>query len=641
MTSLTERQKRTPAQQRARTSGGTVSPTPAAPTPAPVPNAPALAGSNGQAPTEAVFGDVAAARLELDRGLRRLLDTPIALRTVIDMEALAVIVARLPGPEQEMAIPRLQEVFKRVSTQTLKGMVAEAMIGPYLTDLDWLAATYPPTRRADEPVSPALITALLEVARQVVALGPLSRENIERYVRQRLHRLDDGWRLFRQALRQAEEERDGTGGAPPLTPEQREARLAELREQALPLLTANNSLVTIGEALRRAGWGGGLAPLLLMYVAATSRLLPLRRGTPPCHVQVNGAPGSGKSFGVDTVSALLPADAVIKYDAGSPRVMVYDPADYQHRLLVWSEADSIPGAHQDDEETNPAASMFRTLLQSGSATYKVPVKDRETGAWTIQTVTKRGPTAVLTTTVDRIAGSQLDSRFLALDLPDDPAQQRAALEKQALLHLHGAIPETDAAVLALQAYLQMRAPIDVVVPYVRALNAEMARSRVDARLLRDAGRMLVLIESVALLHMEQRERDGSDRVVATYDDYKMVAKLLDEMGTYETTVTGATPGVRRVINAVAALHPLRPSAAQVAAELGISPPAVHKHVKIALRNGWLENVAERQGRGCIARLDVGDPLPLRCGLPSVEQLQAWRPPRSPMGALPPKSGLSG
>jgi len=54
-----------------------------------------------------------------------------------------------------------------------------------------------------------------------------------------------------------------------------------LRRAAAPLLVSNDPLEVFGQAVRAAGYGGDLGPALLVYLAATSRVLEVRRGGMP------------------------------------------------------------------------------------------------------------------------------------------------------------------------------------------------------------------------------------------------------------------------------------------------------------------------------------------------------------------------
>src|SRR5262249_39254675 len=94
----------------------------------------------------------------------------------------------------------------------------------------------------------------------------------------------------------------------------REAAAASLREQAKDVLDADDPLALMGPELARLGWGGDVKPLKVIYLAMTTRLLPIRRGALPCHTQINGEPGGGKTFALNTALTLLPSHTFVKYD---------------------------------------------------------------------------------------------------------------------------------------------------------------------------------------------------------------------------------------------------------------------------------------------------------------------------------------
>ncbi len=399
-----------------------------------------------------------------------------------------------------------------------------------------------------------------------------------------------------------------------------------LREQAAAVLYSNDPLDAVDKELRKLGWGGDRRPLLVLYLAGTSRLLEPRHGSLLCHTQVNGPAGSGKSFAIGVFLMLFPPSTFVKYVATSQKVLLHDPVSLKHKLVVYAEADSLPGvAH--GEEDNPAASWLRTLLQDGTASYKIPIKDRETGKWTIHEIVKEGPAVLIVPTVNRLGKTreQLDSRLFALDIPEDPEQQDAAMRAQDKLEVDETIPEVNPALLAFQSYLQAIAPVRVVVPYIRALSDLMRRGRIDSRLLRDRARLLSLIKAVTIIRHAKRALDKPNgRFVATLEDYATVADLLAEM--YENTVTEATPKMRELVAAVGQA-PSR-SLTGIAAHLGINKSAAHKRIKAALANGWLYNTETREGHPMSLR--VGEPLPHPCGLPSVEQIRTWKPLRKPV-----------
>ncbi len=441
-------------------------------------------------------------------------------------------------------------------------------------------------------------------------------------------------RAQRRAMRRAMRRRDGAGfgGAPDLSAAV-DAETRRLRAAA-PVLAEDDPLARVAEALRAQGYGGDLAPALITYLCMTTRLLAMRPGAMPAHLLLVGPPSAGKSYTLQAVLRLLPPEACHTIDAGSPRVLIYDDADLRHRVVVFSEADSLPAG-----EDNPAASAVRNLLQDHRLHYAVTVRDPESGQFTVREVEKAGPSVLVTTAV-RGLGGQLGTHVFTLPVPEDVQKVRQALATQAELELTGAA-EPDEALIAFQAYLQRLAPIDVKVPFARELAELIGRSASAPCILRDFARLLALIKAVAVLRQARRERDASGAILATVEDYATVFELVGPM--YEATLSGATEAVRTVVNAVRDLRaagagdePVTYSA--VARRVGLHPEQVKRLVRVAVSHEWLINRAE--GRHKPADLDVGEPLPERAGLPTPDELRAAKPVGhpAPAPASPPAAG---
>lgn len=400
------------------------------------------------------------------------------------------------------------------------------------------------------------------------------------------------------------------------------ARLAEWKQQAAPVLEASDPLPVIAAAIRALGYGGDLKPALITYLAITSRLLAMRTGTMPVHLLLTGLPSAGKSYTLQTVLKLFPREAYHVIEAGSPRVLIYDTADLHHRALIFSEADSLPA-----DEENPAASAMRNLLQDHHLHYKVTLRDPETGDFTVREVVKPGPTVLITTAIRRL-GPQFDSRVFSLEVSDDPGQVQAALQTQATLELAGVL-EPDPALVAFQAYLQALAPWEVVVPFAKELAAVLSQSQPPPRLLRDFARLLALVKAVALLRHPHRSRDARGRWLADLADYATVAQVVEDL--YETTFSGASEAVREVVQAVKVLAEVDPGSpvtvTRVATHLKISKAAASKRIQTALKGGWLVNTETRKGHPY--RLAVGEDLPDRVGLPSPDRLTLFTPGFTP------------
>jgi hypothetical protein len=364
--------------------------------------------------------------------------------------------------------------------------------------------------------------------------------------------------------------------------EQRRESKAMARLAAAAILDLPDPFPLIERGIRALGYGGDLGPAIITYLAATTRLLAVRPGTMLAHLLLIGPASAGKSYTVSVVLRLLPPSAYAVIDAGSPRVLIYDPEDYQHRALVFAEADSIPAG-----EDNPAASAIRNLLQDNRLHYKTTVKDPETGGFTTQTIEKPGPTVMLTTST-RSLGHQLSTRLFALDVPDDANQMRAALAAQGALEEDGS-PEPDAALIAYQTYLQAAAPWDVVVPFARILGHLIGATHTANRVLRDFQRLLALVKAVTILRHPHRLRDAHGRLVADIADYATVRNLVGPI--YAATVANGSQAVRDTVQAVAALRATvdEPSALDVANHLGVHKATATRRITKAIAEGWLVN----------------------------------------------------
>lgn len=388
---------------------------------------------------------------------------------------------------------------------------------------------------------------------------------------------------------------------------QQGSSIDDLRRRADTVLASEDPLQDVEAAIKALGYGGDVTSALITYIAMTSRLLEKRHGAMPGHLVLLGSASSGKSFTVQTDLRLLPPEAYHVLDASSPRALIYDSADLRHRVVVFSEADSLPAG-----EDNPAASAIRNLLQDGHLHYTVTVRDPDTGDWSVRDVNKQGPTVLITTSTKRL-GDQLESRLFILEVPDDQKQIRAALTAQAAIELHGASEPPDA-LIAYQSLLQNNAPWHVYVPFADKLAEAIGKSPAAPRILRDYARLIAFTKAVAIMRHSSRVRDDQGRIVATLADYATVFKLTYEM--YAGSVTGASRKIRAAISAVRDLGG-HVNVTQVAAHLGINKMAAGRRITAAEKNGWLVNVSQQEN---LKDLVLGESLPAESGLPTSESL---------------------
>ncbi|MFC1902348.1 hypothetical protein ACFLX3_05445 [Chloroflexota bacterium] len=389
-------------------------------------------------------------------------------------------------------------------------------------------------------------------------------------------------------------------------------QLKQLYIEAKAIIEAVDPLEIVKDAIRSLGYGGDIRPAIIVYLAGTSRLLAMRDGAMPVHLLITGISSSGKSYTLRVVLILFPAEAYHVISAGSPRTIIYDDIDLQHRLLIFGEADSLPAG-----EDNPAASAIRNLLQDHCLHYEVTIRDADTGDYTVRKVVKQGPTVLITTST-RSLGAQLMTRLFTLEIGDSKEQIEAALETQAALETEGLKP-LDGALVAFQHYLQLKAPLKVIVPFAGELAKAMGKMTSAPRILRDFARLLSLIKSVAIIRHQWRQTDNEDRLVATLADYGTVRELVNDM--YINSNTGANNEIRKLVEAVKTLDASwtegeRITVTKLATYLDTSKMAASRRAKKALKEGWLLNRESR--RGYPADFAIGEPMPETEGLPLLD-----------------------
>ena len=411
------------------------------------------------------------------------------------------------------------------------------------------------------------------------------------------------------------DEREGDGKQPGNTTKH---SLEELEERAAPVLAMDDPLVRLDESIRAIGFGGRTKHVTIPYLAATSRVLAMERGNMPVHTGIQGTTSSGKTFALQTTLAHFPPDDICQVDAGSPRILIYDKTDLRHKIIAFSEADSIPGIRQrgDDDDFNPAGAAFRTLLQDHHLAYDF-VDMKAQGGPKVVHIVREGPSVLLTTYTKRLP-EQYDSRLFTVDVPEDMEQIRAALSAQGHAEVMGR-GKPDEALIAFQALLQAQAPWRVVIPFAPRLS-ELIGDRPSApRIMRDFQRILSLTKSVAVIRYRHRLLDARGYLIAQIEDYQTVYDLIGEM--YETTA-GVSPAVRDAVEAVGMLRNAgqeRITATKIGLKLGIGKKAAARRLGDALKEGWLlNNNPPIKGRPW--DLQVGESLPDPITLPLPDSL---------------------
>ena len=269
-------------------------------------------------------------------------------------------------------------------------------------------------------------------------------------------------------------------------------------------------LAKVLKAVQAYGLVGEERAVKLIYLAVTSRLL-----TRIVSVAVKGPSSGGKSFLVEMVLRLFPAEAFYVLTAMSEHALAYGEESLAHRFLLLFEAAGMSGDF--------ATYLIRSLLSEGRICYDTVEKTKD--GLKSRRIEREGPTGLITTTTAVSLHPENETRLFSLTVSDTPAQTKAIMQAQA--GRQGRINNVNLAPWhALQQFLAL-GPADVVIPFAGQL-ADLIPP-IAVRLRRDYPTILALIEAHALLHQASRERSAQDAVIATFADYSAVRELVADL----------------------------------------------------------------------------------------------------------------
>jgi len=374
---------------------------------------------------------------------------------------------------------------------------------------------------------------------------------------------------------------------------ERAAAVAAAEQTAGALLDDPEILDRVREAMRANGYAGDLTPAVLAYVALTSRFTER-----PINLALVADAAAGKNTTLDAALALVPEEEVYEFSAGSPRALLY-LNDLQHRVVVFKEADSIPGS-------GAAASAVRALAEDHRLQYALTTLNRKTGRFETETITKVGPTGLLTTSI-RALPHQLNTRLLPVPIAADADATREVIRSKGNQAAGAAPPRCDRGpFLALQRWLALGGKHRVIVPFGKVL-ANLMPEPLNVRMRRDFEQLLSCVKTLALLRQRQREPAPGGEIIATIEDYAAVRDLL-EPSFYAIAAELCPPVIRETVAAFGPTAQDRNvSETTLAKRLGLTKQAISPRVRWALQEGWLVNDEPR--RGLPYRLRRGDPMP--------------------------------
>jgi DNA primase catalytic core len=328
-----------------------------------------------------------------------------------------------------------------------------------------------------------------------------------------------------------------------LQPAEKPAMQAEEHAEALALLKDPQLLDRLLTDFDRCGVVGEESNKLIGYLAATSRKLDA-----PLAVMVQSSSAAGKSSLMEAVLAFMPAEDKVQYSAMTGQSLFYMGAmDLKHKILALAE-----------EAGAARASYALKLLQSeGTLSIASTGKDPETGKLVTQEYRVEGPVMIFSTSTAIDHDEELLNRCLTLGVDESREQTRAILslqrQKRTLEGLF-ARRQKERLLKVHQNAQRLLKPIAVRNPYADALTFPDERTR----LRRDHEKYLTLIDTLALLHQQQREtksaaQDGEhvEYVEVTLADIEIANKLAHEA--LGRSLDELSPQTRRLLESVSTM----------------------------------------------------------------------------------------
>jgi DNA primase len=298
--------------------------------------------------------------------------------------------------------------------------------------------------------------------------------------------------------------------------EEEEIILSEEEIQlGMDLLSSPDLFDRISSDTETLGYVGEDVNKRLLYIAASSRKLD-----DPISVIVLSESASGKSYLVDTIRKLIPAEDVLAMTSLSEQALNYLPEDgLMHKFLVMGEA-----VHGDIVEH-----QLREMLSAKELSRLVTTKDEKTGALTSRMVRKEVIVSAIMSSTNYDINAENASRSFVINT-DESAEQTRSIHKiqrkKYSLERYRAKEENIPRIIhqhhCAQRLLEKRV---IVNPFADLLDfpSSMMRAR------RDHERFMDLIACVCFLRQfqkEAQEEGGLAYIACDLEDYRIAHDLM-------------------------------------------------------------------------------------------------------------------
>lgn len=356
----------------------------------------------------------------------------------------------------------------------------------------------------------------------------------------------------------------------------------DVRDAASRHLHSSQLIAWIMESIECCGVAGEQVTALLVYLTGTSRLLKK-----PLAIIIQGASSSGKSYLLERVTDLFPADAVlIATDITAQALYYMEPGELSHRFVLAGER---PRGLK--EETGQGTKALREMISAGKLSKVVTISNGQ--GHESKRIDQRGPIAYAESTTATNLYEEDANRCLILQSDERPEQTERILLAHGL-RCAGLDVDLDRQerIDVMQALQWLLEPLPVVIPFAPQLVAKFPKEPLEVR--RSIGHVTSVIETLALLHQYQRERDDCGRIIARPEDYALAKRLLDDI--LARSLGGKDSNALQHFVQQLRLVSGEFTAKELAKLLKISERTIRDHLEALVERSLVEVTTEHHGR---------------------------------------------
>jgi hypothetical protein len=281
------------------------------------------------------------------------------------------------------------------------------------------------------------------------------------------------------------------------------------KKRKLKLAEEPDLIKAIQKDIAELGVVGEVQNGTLVYMTGTSRKL-----ANPIRLILKGPSGSGKST-LQIISRMFPSGECIEATSLTPNALYHmKPGSLKHKFFIAGER-----KHTANDEAADESAAKRQLLSEHKITKHTVRKGEHVY------IEQEGPIAYCeTTTSDNIFAEDLN-RCLLVRTDDSSSQTRRVMKAIAAKYADNTTTDrTEQIIQRHHEYQESLEHLPIVIPFAEALAEEMPVEKVAMR--RAFGLVLSTIETTALMHQSQREKDSQGRLIATIEDYEIARQLV-------------------------------------------------------------------------------------------------------------------